>query len=241
VSHPQRPGGTSAADSPGEVGIVLLGKRPPPRHTRAMSRRTALALAACLLLPACSDDPEPTAAQSSPAPATSAPSASPAAGPSSPSSPSSPAQQEPPFPADTAPDVEEPTGGPLTVTAVRVARQDGYDRVVFELAGEQAGEPGWRVQYDDDPRRDGSGDPVEVAGEATLVVYVDGAGYPTDTGQQEARSARVPADAEVVREVQLGSVFEGTYEAFIGTTRKAPFRVFRLADPARVVVDVRHA
>jgi hypothetical protein len=35
-------------------------------------------------------------------------------------------------------------------------------------------------------------------------------------------------------------VFEGVYEAFIGTSRKAPFRVFRLADPARVVVDVRH-
>ena len=242
MSHPERRRGTRAADSREEVGIVLLGKRPPPRHTRTMSRRTALALAACLLLPACSDDPEPTAAEPSPAPAASAPAASPAgaAAPSAPS-PTAPEQQAPPFQADTSPDVEEPTGGPLTVTAVRVARQDGFDRVVFELDGEQAGQPGWRVQYDDDPRRDGSGDPVEVAGEATLVVYVDGAGYPYDTGKEEARTARVPADAEVVREVQLGSVFEGTYEAFIGTARKAPFRVFRLADPARVVVDVRHA
>lgn len=204
-----------------------------------MSRRcAALVLAACLLA-ACSDDPEPTPtgatartpAAAAPSPSAQAPAPSPAAVPSS---------VAPAFPANTAKDTEEPTGAPLTVTAVRVARQDGFDRVVLELAGKDPGEPGWRVEYVDNPSRDGSGDPVEVEGEATLVVYVDGAGYPYDTGQEEARSATVPDNAEVVREVELGSVFEGVYEAFIGTSRKAPFRVFRLADPARVVVDVRH-
>lgn len=203
-----------------------------------MSRRVALALTLCLLA-ACSDDPEPTSSSRATTPATQAPaqSPSPAAAPE-PSAAGGPAA--PAFPANTAKDVEEPTGGPLTVTAVRVARQDGYDRVVFELAGRQPGAPGWRVEYVDNPSRDGSGEPVEVEGAATLVVYVDGAGYPDDTGQEEARSAQVPGDAEVVREVELGSVFEGVYEAFIGTSRKAPFRVFRLTDPARVVVDVRH-
>ena len=92
----------------------------------------------------------------------------------------------------------------------------------------------------DDPRRDGSGDPVEVEGDATLVVLISGAGYPFDTGVEEAGDASVPADLEVVRDVEVGSVFEGVHEAFIGVSRKAPFRVFRLADPARVVVDVRH-
>lgn len=206
-----------------------------------MSRRTAtaLTLAACLLAVACSDGPDPTRTSGADRPddpariATAAPERTPPAK-------SSPAAAAPAFAATTGRDVEEPTGGPLTVTAVRVARQDGYDRVVFELAGKQAGQPGWRVEYVDNPSRDGSGDPVEVEGDATLVVYVDGAGYPYDTGQEEAESAPVPADAEVVREVELGSVFEGVYEAFIGTSRKAPFRVFRLADPARVVVDVRH-
>lgn len=210
-----------------------------------MSRRTAtaVAFAACLLSAACSDDPAPSTtsgtarpevppAASTPAVASSPP---PAAVPSRAAAAVAPA-----FVADTARDEQEPTGGPLTVTAVRVARQKGFDRVVFELAGTQAGQPGWRVEYVDQPSRDGSGEPVDVEGDATLVVYVDGAGFPFDTGQQEAETATVPRDAEVVREVELGSVFEGTYEAFIGTTRKAPFRVFRLADPARVVVDVRH-
>jgi hypothetical protein len=208
-----------------------------------MDRRTALpralVLVGCLLAAACSDDPDPTSTSATtrpePAPATSAPAAEP-----TPAATAGASGSAAVFPADTRRDAEEPVGGPLTVTAVRVARQDGYDRVVFELAGKAGGAPGWRVEYVDNPSRDGSGEPVEVAGEATLVVLVDGAGYPDDTGQQEASSARVPRDAEVVEEVELGSVFEGTYEAYIGVSRKAPFRVFRLADPARVVVDVRH-
>lgn len=206
-----------------------------------MTRRPALVLAACLLAAACSDDPAPSpaaAASARPdAPVVESPAAAPAAPQTRAPAATVPA---PAFAADTALDVEESRGGPLTVTAVRVARQDGYDRVVFELAGKQAGQPGWRVEYVDQPSRDGSGEPVQVAGDATLVIRIDGAGYPDDTGQQEADSARVPADASVVREVELGSVFEGVYEAFVGTSSKAPFRVFRLADPARVVVDVRH-
>jgi hypothetical protein len=202
-----------------------------------MTRRAVLALSACLLAAACSDDPDPTSTSATtrpqPAPAVSSAAPEPATSRAAPSA-------APAFPANTAKDTQEPVGGPLTVTAVRVARQDGYDRVVFELAGKAGGAPGWRVEYVDNPSRDGSGEPVDVAGAATLVVLVDGAGYPDDTGEQEADSAAVPGDAEVVEEVELGSVFEGTYEAFVGVSRKAPFRVFRLEDPARVVVDVRH-
>jgi hypothetical protein len=191
-----------------------------------MIRRTSAVLTACLLLAACGgdDDPALTGGPATPQPpATSAP---------------APA---PPFEADTALDEQPSSGGPLSVTAVRVARQDGYDRVVFELDGRTPGEPGWRVEYVDDPRRDGSGDPVDVEGEATLVVRIDGVGYPFDTGVEEQPTApAVPGDVEVVREVEVGSVFEGVFEGYVGTARKAPFRVFRLADPARVVIDLLH-
>lgn len=236
VWHRRGPRGAPAPDAP----AATVSSRRLEGHNRSMHRRAALALSACLLSAACSADPEPSATSGTSRPDTPASSSAgaPAGSPSPVATGAAPAS--PAFAADTSRDVGESTGGPLTVTAVRVARQDGYDRVVFELGGEQEGQPGWRVEYVDDPRRDGSGDPVEVAGDATLVVLIDGVGYPDDTGEQEARSARVPADAEVVREVELGAVFEGTYEAFVGTTAQKPFRVFRLADPARVVVDVRH-
>lgn len=202
-----------------------------------MIRRTCLALAACLLLVACGADPSLTGSSGSR---------------SEPGSPASePAEADPaattapvpvaPFEADAAPDEQAPSGGPLSVTAVRVARQDGYDRVVVELDGRHAGQPGWRVEYVDDPRRDGSGEPVDVEGEATLVVRIAGVGYPFDTGVEEEPTApAVPGDLEVVREVEVGSVFEGYFEGYVGTARKAPFRVFRLADPARVVIDLLH-
>lgn len=202
-----------------------------PRPRRCL--RATVAMTGILLSAACSDAPAREAAGR-----TSGPTQAPVS--SAPPSPEAAATPSPVFAAGTAPVEEAHTGGPLTVTAVRVARQDGYDRVVFELDGRQPGEPGWRIAYTDDPRRAGSGDKVDVQGKATLAVFIDGTGYPFDTGQQEATSVQVPADVEVVRDVELGSVFEGTYEAFVGVSRKAPFRVFRLGDPARVVIDLRH-
>lgn len=209
-----------------------------------MDRRIALALAACLLATACSDDPETrstSGSATSTAPTPPAASA-PAAGRSTaPAAPPSQAPQEPAFEADTARDEQDPSGGVLGVAAIRLARQDGYDRLVFELAGREKGAPGWTVEYVDEARQDGSGDPVEVDGEAVLSVRISGVSYPMDTGvEEQPKAPAVPPGVEVVRDVVVGSLYEGVYEAFVGTSRTAPFRVFRLEDPARVVVDVRH-
>ena len=144
------------------------------------------------------------------------------------------------FPANADADVAEPSGGPLSVRAVRVARQQGYDRVVFELAGRDPGQAGWRVEYVDTPTEQGTGDPVDVQGEAVLSVLITGTGYPMDTGVEEVDDdPALPPGPGVVQDVVLGAVFEGQYEAFIGTASRQPFRVFRLGDPERVVVDVR--
>lgn len=209
------------------------------------------ALPAVLLLTALSagcssDDATTLAGSSSPNPPSASAPSSPA--PVTPSAEASAAPAETAAAPSTTPaapvgDLEssaEASGGPLTVTAVRVARQDGFDRVVLELAGAADGVPGWRIGYEADPRRDGSGDPVEVDGAAVLVVRVLGAGYPFDTQQQEAESVSVPGDTAVVQDVELGSVFEGQYEAFVGVRQQAPFQVSRLTGPTRLVVDIDH-
>ncbi len=220
---------------------------------RAAAVLTALALSGSLA--ACGDD---SADDLSPTSATSTPSASPvpalspaatqgatggaSAGPTATASSSAAAEDDAPtdFPATPALSEQEPSGGPLSVVAVRVARQEGYDRVVFELAGRDPGQAGWRVEYDDDPRADGSGDPVELDGAAALSVVISGTGYPMDTGQQEVeQDPALPGDLAVVEDVRLIGVFEGQYGAFVGTSGEQPFRVFRLGDPERVVVDVR--
>ena len=200
-----------------------------------MIRRPALVLAACALAAGCSSDADLTAAtrDATPPPATSpAPAVSPTPSPDS---------SGPPFTADTARDEQQASGGPLGVTEIRVARQDGYDRVVFELDGREPGQPGWTVEYVDDAREDGSGDAVEVEGDAVLEVRISGVGYPSDTGVEGKPDVpAVPPGVERVEDVAVGALFEGVLQAFVGVDRKAPFRVFRLEDPARVVIDVRH-
>lgn len=158
---------------------------------------------------------------------------------SSPAAPQGPVE-EAPFQANTRPDTEDPVGNGLTVTDVEVGRHQGYDRVVFTLGGE--GAPGWRVEYTDAPTRQGSGDPFTPAGDAFLSVLISGVGYPFDTGVEEySGPTSIPGgSAEVVREVQVQGVYEGQYDAAVGLTGKRPFRVFRLEDPPRVVIDVVH-
>lgn len=146
----------------------------------------------------------------------------------------------PAFPANTLRDTATPSGRQLGIAGAVAGPQDDYDRVVFNLGGD-GGEPGWSVEYVDDPRSDGSGNPVAVDGSATLQVVIENIGTPYDTGVPYPDARRLsPGDTEVVQEVVMDSVFEGYFTAFIGTSAELPFRVFKLDDPAQLVVDVRH-
>ena len=214
-------------------------------------KRTAAVLTALALsgsLAACGDDGTDELASSA---STSTPSASPVptlsptAAPEPSGTPTAATAAPTPdeggdFPASPALSEQEPSGGPLSVIAVRVAPQEGYDRVVFELAGTNPGQAGWRVEYVDQATAQGSGKPVELDGEAALSVVITGTGYPMDTGQEEVSDdPALPGGLAVVQDVDLGGVYEGQYQAYLGTSGEQPFRVFRLGDPERVVVDVR--
>ena len=153
-----------------------------------------------------------------------------------------PETSAPPFTADTHPDDGGVgSGNGLGLTGVRTARQPGYDRVVFDLGG--TGTPGWRVEYTTNPVYEGSGDPVTLEGTVFLQVILRGVGLPYDTGLAPfgESTTRVPGTGtKGVAEIAPGGVFEGEQGAFIGLTgAERPFRVFALANPARLVVDVR--
>ena len=198
-----------------------------------------------LSLGSCTDGGDDDPAVTSTLPATNSPTATPttpATGSPAPAESDEPTGGEVEFPADRSPDTAPAarTGDGLSVVDVRVGRHEGYDRVVFELDGD--GTVGWRVEYDDDPRTQGQGAQVQLAGEATLSILLDGLGYPMDTGIEEYDGPRRFAPGlPAVQEVQLGGVYEGYYDAFVGVSTEQPFRVFRLSDPQRVVLDVVHA
>jgi hypothetical protein len=148
----------------------------------------------------------------------------------------------PPFPANTDPDTAEASSGAqVTVRDVRTGRQDGFDRVVFEVGG--TGTPGWDVRYVDAPTSQASGAPVDVAGSAALQVAITGVGLPADTGvaQFDGPNPLPGSGTRTVVEVVVDTTFEGTTTAFVGTTAQTPFRVYALSDPTRVVLEVRDA
>ncbi|HSK24192.1 MAG TPA: hypothetical protein VK906_13485 [Egicoccus sp.] len=142
----------------------------------------------------------------------------------------------------TDPARAEPDGGGLlAVVDVRVAAHDGFDRVVFDIGGDD-GTVGWDVRYVDVPTSQGSGEEAEVDGEAYLAVSISGVALPPDLPPDvEVFTDDVdgPADGTVV-EVVHDSIFEGYHLFFVGLDAEAPYVVERLDDPQRLVIDLHH-
>ena len=158
-----------------------------PRH------RTGALAVAVFALTGCTSDDTPdvpaTATSTTVTTTTSAPTTS-AATPST--SPSDEPTTSVGFSTD---DVTSPTfpdmGGDLGgVGVVRVGRHSAFDRVVWEFPG--SGRPTFRVRYVDEPTADGSGDSVEVRGDAYLEVVVSTVGIP-DAGATRPPDAQAGA------------------------------------------------
>ncbi|QOR69489.1 hypothetical protein IM660_12410 [Ruania alkalisoli] len=144
-----------------------------------------------------------------------------------------------PFPADTSRDTQAAAGDiDLLLVEARTGRHEGYDRVVLEFTG--SGTPGWVGEYVENPVQDGSGLPIEVDGEATIQVTVEGTRYPDKTDDYFSPTV-LSVEGEAIEEVDVGGTFEGYTQVVVGVDDgDAPFRVFSLTDPTRVVIDVQH-
>lgn len=125
------------------------------------------------------------------------------------------------------------SGGPGTVTSVRVAHHDGYDRLVIGFAN-SAMVPAYQLhrQASSTFSRDASGQPVTLEGSAGLKVVLHDAdgvdGVPTDL------KPRLPE----IREVANIGNFERLVSYGVGLHDPACLRVFTLTGPIRLVIDV---
>jgi hypothetical protein len=125
------------------------------------------------------------------------------------------------------------------ITAVRAARHEGFDRVVFEFDGEL---PGYEVRYADKPvTEDGSGNEVMVDGPHVVTVRMSPASAVrfTDDGYEEIYTGpdRVPGQGATVTEVVEAGDFEGQATWAVGLTDKVDFAVSTLESPSRLVID----
>ena len=139
-----------------------------------------------------------------------------------------------------------PEGTLLGLTDLSSETLDDRDRIVFELQGDDA-PAGWWARYVDEPREQGTGDLVEVAGDKVLQLDLVSMGLPFDLPEEvnERREqldfTRVDVDGEVVVEIVNNSIFEGHKRIFIGTTDAHPFTIEQAGtDPQTVTVDVAH-
>lgn len=135
-------------------------------------------------------------------------------------------------------------GARLGLVDVDLGMHDGFDRITFTLEGDDR-DAGWRVEYVEEAIQQGSGNVVEVEGEAILAVDLTGMALPPDLPEDVEDDLVSPQtigfDGDGIVEVVVGSVFEGHQQVFIGTTGRQPFTVQRLDDPQRVYIDVTHA
>jgi hypothetical protein len=144
----------------------------------------------------------------------------------------------PPAGWTTEPSMVRGGGMPSLLVAVRAARNDEFDRVVFQFEGAQL--PGYDVQYLADPARQcGSGQRAPVAGRARLLVRLTPAQMHRDDGRGSLVPHSIRTELDAVTELRSTCDFEGQVAWVLGIDNLRPYRVISLHNPARLVVDVR--
>ncbi len=128
------------------------------------------------------------------------------------------------------------SGVPGTISAIRVARHTGYDRLVIDFAPSAAGAiPAYTMtrQASSTFIRDASGQPVRLDGSAGIKAVFQntavGSGVPSD----------IKAALPEIREVANIGNFERVASYGVGLATPACFRVIELTMPMRLAIDVQ--
>lgn len=125
------------------------------------------------------------------------------------------------------------------LTAIRHARHADSYRVVFEFKG---GIPGTKVAFTQRPViQDGSGNEVTVAGDQVLSVRFEPAsGFDMETSQESYTGPdRITVNDGPVAELVRTGDFEAVLNWVIGVDQGTTFRVTRLDEPPRLVIDLK--
>ncbi len=130
-------------------------------------------------------------------------------------------------------------GGVATLSDVRSARHESFDRVVFEFS--EASLPGYHIEYIDKPvRACGSGDVVPLAGDGWLEVRFSAARAHTEEGEPTIKDRSRSPNLPIVKDLKLTCDFEAEVTWVMGVSSPNRYRVLELKNPTRLVIDIRH-
>ncbi len=132
------------------------------------------------------------------------------------------------------------SGPAMQLTAVRVAHQTGFDRIVFEFApqaGASAHIPAYTVSRQASAKfiKDPSGLPVTMRGSAGLRIVFHGASGATSYSGSRDQIVNLP----VVQEVEQLGDFEAVLSWGAGLSQASCIRTLELSNPTRLVIDVQ--
>ncbi len=129
-----------------------------------------------------------------------------------------------------------PAGGAPKITNIRYATHPRFDRVVIDVSGRL---PGYRTGYTRTHTYDGSGEAVPIRGGLWISfspAYAHRAdGTSTYVGPRIARPR-----FRTLKALAFTGDFEGHVSFAFGLADHAPYRITRLHDPQRIVIDFRH-
>lgn len=140
----------------------------------------------------------------------------------------------PPF--TTTPKTASGGGGQAELFGVAVGCHATFDRFVVRT---RFATPGYDVRYVTQIIADGSGNPVSLLGTKRIRIVIRQARGHTQGGTNLLPGVLTPLCANL-RQMKRAGDFEGVVSFGLGLRRKTGFRVFRLTNPARIVVDVAH-
>jgi hypothetical protein len=138
--------------------------------------------------------------------------------------------------------VKGTTDPPTSISTLRDVRigahpeEGGWDRIVFEF---QDTSPPGEIGYVDAAQACGSGAPVSVQGQAVLAVRFTSVQAHNDAGQPTVRTRELPGPGGAVLEAKQYCDFEGHVDWAVGVKAKQRFKVTRLTNPSRVVIDIK--
>lgn len=126
-----------------------------------------------------------------------------------------------------------------SVCKVRVAKNKGFDRVVFEF---DSGKPEWVIQYLPSniyPTEAGDKE-IKIAGNVFMIISIYGMGAFDDLPCKLKRYPKNKLNFPTLMQIQQGFWSEGILDFLIGVKAKKPFRVRELTNPSRLVIDFKH-
>ena len=133
----------------------------------------------------------------------------------------------------------DPLRGTALLRDVRLGvhpEESGWDRIVFEFGDDL---PPGAIAYVPSVSACGSGAPVTLRGAAVLAVRFSQAAAHTEAGRPTLPRTTIPASGETILEARQTCDFEGEVGWAIGVKDRQRFKVTLLANPRRVVIDIK--